>query len=68
MVLKNKSNPFYIKLSLILLMLSLIALIIFIGQDIIIPLAFAILIAVLLLPLNNFLERKGVSRVPAKHL
>lgn len=63
MVLKNKSNPFYIKLSLILLMLSLIALIIFIGQDIIIPLAFAILIAVLLLPLNNFLERKGVSRV-----
>lgn len=65
MVLKNKSNPFYIKLSLILLMLSLIALIIFIGQDIIIPLAFAILIAVLLLPLNNFLERKGVSRVLA---
>lgn len=65
MVLKNKSNPFYIKLSLILLMLSLIALIIFIGQDIIIPLAFAILIAVLLLPLNNYLERKGVSRVLA---
>jgi predicted PurR-regulated permease PerM len=59
----NKSNPFYIRLTLILLMLALIGLIIFIGQDIIVPLAFAILLAVLLLPLNNYLERKGVSRV-----
>lgn len=59
----NKSNPFYIRLTLILLMLALIGLIIFIGQDIIVPLAFAILLAVLLLPLNNYLERKGISRV-----
>jgi len=44
-------------------MLALIAFIIFIGQDIIVPLAFAILLAVLLLPLNNYLEKKGVSRV-----
>jgi predicted PurR-regulated permease PerM len=59
----NKSNPFYIRLTLILLMLALIGLIIYIGQDIIVPLAFAILLAVLLLPFNNYLERKGVSRV-----
>ncbi len=59
----NKSNPFYIRLTLILLMLALIGLIIFIGQDIIVPLAFAILLAVLMLPLNNYLERKGISRV-----
>ncbi len=59
----NKSNPFYVRLTLILLMLALIGLIIFIGQDIIVPLAFAILLAVLLLPFNNYLVRKGVTRV-----
>jgi predicted PurR-regulated permease PerM len=58
-----KSNPFYVRLTLILLMLALIGLIIFVGQDIIVPLAFAILLSVLLLPFNNYLERKGVSRV-----
>ena len=61
----NKSNPFYLKLSLILLMLSLIGLIIFIGQDIIVPLAFAVLLAVLLLPANKYLEKKGIPRVIA---
>ena len=61
----SRSTPFYIKLSLILLMLSLIGFIIFIGQDIIVPLAFAILLAVLLLPFNNYLERKGMPRVLA---
>ena len=60
-----KQNPFYIKLSLILLMLSLVGFIIFIGQDIIVPLAFAILLSILLLPFTNYLERKGVSRVLA---
>ena len=62
-MLLNKSQPFYTKITLILLMLSLIGLIIFIGQDIIVPLAFAILLAVLLLPVNNYLERKGIPRV-----
>ena len=59
----NSSQPFYTKMTWILLMLSLTGLIIFIGQDIIVPLAFAILLAVLLLPVNNYLERKRVPRV-----
>ncbi|MEP7165840.1 MAG: AI-2E family transporter [Ferruginibacter sp.] len=58
-----KSQPFYSKMTLVLLMLSLIGLIIFIGQDIIVPLAFAILLAMLLLPVNNYLERKKIPRV-----
>ncbi len=61
----NKSSPFYLRFSLILLMLLLVGVIIYIGQDIIVPLAFAVLLAVLLLPVNKFLERKGFSRVMA---
>jgi predicted PurR-regulated permease PerM len=64
-MLINRSTPFYVKLSLILLMLTLIGFIVFIGQDIIVPLAFSILLAILLLPFNNYLERKGVPRVLA---
>ncbi len=45
--------------------LSIIAYTIFIAQDIIIPLAFSILLAILLLPVVNFLERKKVPRVIA---
>src|SRR6476659_8469699 len=61
----NKSSPFYLRFSLILFMLLLVGFIIYIGQDIIVPLAFAILLAVLLLPANKWLERKGMSRVIA---
>lgn len=61
----TKSSPFYLKLTLVLLMLFVIGGLIFIGQDIIIPLAFAILLAVLLLPFNTYLEKKRVPRVLA---
>jgi predicted PurR-regulated permease PerM len=61
----NKSSPFYLRFSLILFMLLLVGFTIYIGQDIIVPLAFAILLAVLLLPVNKWLERKGMSRVMA---
>src|SRR4051812_23127099 len=61
----KQSNPFYVRTTYILLMLSLIGLLLFIGQDIIVPLAFAILLSVLLLPINSFLERKKVPRVLA---
>jgi predicted PurR-regulated permease PerM len=61
----TKSSPFYLKITLVLLMLSVIGGLIFIGQDIIIPLAFSILLAVLLLPFNTYLEKKQVSRVLA---
>lgn len=57
--------PFFIRLALKLLMLSLIACIIFLGQNIIVPFAFALLLAILLLPVNVFLERKGIPRAIA---
>ena len=36
---------------------------IYVGQDIIVPIIFALLLSILLLPINNFLERKKFSRV-----
>lgn len=57
--------PFYLRLSLILLLFFLSGALVFIGQDIIAPLAFSILLAMLLLPANIFLEKRKVKRVPA---
>jgi len=62
---QQRTAPFYLRLSLTLVSLSIIAYTIFIAQDIIIPLAFSILLAILLLPVVNFLERKKVPRVIA---
>ncbi|MEJ7587466.1 MAG: AI-2E family transporter [Ferruginibacter sp.] len=64
-MIRSKSAPFYQRLSLTLLSLTIIGFVIFIGQDIIVPLAFAILLSILLLPVTNFLERKKVPRVLA---
>ncbi|MDO9376445.1 MAG: AI-2E family transporter [Bacteroidota bacterium] len=60
--------PFYQRLSLTLLGLVIIAFTIYVGQDILVPLAFAILFSILLLPVADFLERKGVGRVIANIL
>lgn len=57
--------PFYQRLSLTLLALVIIAFTIYVGQDILVPLAFAILFSILLLPIADFLERKGIGRVIA---
>ncbi|MEO6231359.1 MAG: AI-2E family transporter [Ferruginibacter sp.] len=62
---ETKEAPFYQRMSLTLLGLALITIAIYVGQDILIPLAFAILIAILLLPLVGFLERRGIPRVIA---
>jgi predicted PurR-regulated permease PerM len=43
---------------MILLMLGLIGLFIFLGQDLLVPLSFAFLLAILLLPAVNWLEKK----------
>ncbi|MCW3090372.1 MAG: family transporter [Ferruginibacter sp.] len=64
-MLKTRSAPFYQRLSLTLISLTLICFAVFIGQDIIVPLAFSILLAILLLPVTNFLERKKVPRALA---
>jgi predicted PurR-regulated permease PerM len=61
----NETTPFYKKASLSLLGLSLAGIIIYLGQDIIIPFAFSILLAILLLPSVNFLEKKRFPRVLA---
>lgn len=58
-------RPFYYRFSMILLMLMLVALTIYFGRDIIIPFAFASLLAVLLIPINTYLERRKVSRPTA---
>ena len=61
----DKNSPYYIKLGFKFLVLFFIGYFINIAQNILVPFAFAILLAVLLLPVNNFLERKKISRVPA---
>ena len=58
-------RPFYFRFSLILLMLTIIALALYFGRDIIIPFAFATLLAVLLIPINTYLEKRNVPRPTA---
>jgi AI-2 transport protein TqsA len=53
---------FYARFALILHAVFLIVFFLYIGREIIIPLFFSFLIAVLLLPLESFLERKKVPR------
>lgn len=64
-MIKLKPSPFHLRLPLALITLTLIGFIIQIGADIIVPLAFAVLLGVLLLPIVSFLERKKVSRALA---
>jgi len=62
---ENQTSPFYLKFALILLSIVLLGGLIYIGSDILMPLFFAIVLAILLLPLNNWLVRKGIPKVPA---
>ena len=57
-----KKPPFLITLYLVLFCLLAIGFLIWIGQDIIVPIAFSTLLAILLLPLTNFFEKK-IGRV-----
>jgi predicted PurR-regulated permease PerM len=61
----NQTLPFYVKFSLNLLTIILIGGLIFIGQDILMPLFFAIVLAILLLPVNNRLVKWGIPKVPS---
>jgi predicted PurR-regulated permease PerM len=56
-------RPFYQQLSQTLVAIALITLAIYLGQDIIVPLAMAILLAVLLRPLDAWMTRRGVPKV-----
>ncbi|XZF15984.1 AI-2E family transporter [Chitinophagaceae bacterium MMS25-I14] len=59
---EKKTYPFYIKSTAVLLSLILFIFILYILQDILVPFAFAGLIAILLNPLNNRIERTGLPR------
>ncbi len=57
--------PVYTKLAQIILGLIGFFFILYIGQDILIPVSFALIIAILLNPIVEFLMRKGVHRILA---
>ncbi|MFT3705101.1 MAG: AI-2E family transporter [Agriterribacter sp.] len=57
--------PYYVKLSQIVLGLVAFFFVMYVGQDIIVPLVFAVIIAILLNPAVNFLVTKRWNRVLA---
>ncbi len=54
--------PFYVKLSHTLISITLLMLLLYLGQHILVPVAFATLLSVLLMGFCNFLERHGMRR------
>ncbi len=63
MVEFSKQSPFLNKLALVLFCIIALGYIIYVGQDVIIPIALAVALAILLLPMNAFLEFKKIPRV-----
>ncbi len=61
----TKKLPTYAKLSLITMGLLAFFYILYIGQDILVPLIFATIIAILLNPVVNFLCKKGMNKLVA---
>lgn len=61
----NQTPAWYTKLTTILLGLSLAVLILYVGRDVLIPLAYAALVSVLLHPVTLFLEKHRVPRLLA---
>jgi predicted PurR-regulated permease PerM len=57
--------PFYAKLSSNLITIVLLGLLIYLGQDILMPICFAIVLAFLLLPITSWLTRIGLPEVVA---
>jgi predicted PurR-regulated permease PerM len=61
-MLFSKDQPFYIRLFFKLSLIVLIGFIVYTEKVVLVPLYFSVLVAVLLLPLNNWLEKKGLHR------
>lgn len=57
--------PFYIKMSQIILGVIAFFYVLYIGQDIIVPLVFSVILAILMNPMVNFLHRKKMNRTLA---
>lgn len=62
-MLKPAPLPFYMKLSQITIGLIAFTYVMYIGQEIILPFIFALIIAILLNPFVGFLQRKGMNHV-----
>jgi predicted PurR-regulated permease PerM len=58
MEINYKQLPFYIQFTIKLIMITLLGLMLIFGSSLLVPLAFSILLSILLLPLTNFLEKK----------
>lgn len=65
MIEKNTPLPLSVRLSQIIVGIIAVFFILYIGQEIILPLLFALIIAILINPFVNFLERKRFNRVVA---
>src|SRR6478735_8301797 len=65
MDLSNIKVPTYLKLAQITIGLIGFFYIVYVGQDILIPFTFAVIIGILLNPVVNFLVKKGINRVVA---
>jgi predicted PurR-regulated permease PerM len=57
--------PYYLKIAQVLLALVAVFFILYVGQNIIVPLLFSLLLAILLNPIVNFLTRKKFNKVIA---
>lgn len=63
MIKIKQTFPFYIRITIILFCLSLIICILYVTQNILIPLVFAIIIAIVLHPVVNFITRLKINRI-----
>jgi predicted PurR-regulated permease PerM len=61
----NENVPFYLKISIILIGVVAFFFTIYIAQNIILPLVFAVLVSILLNPMVNFMVRHRVNRIVA---
>lgn len=59
----NQKQPFYIKITLLLVGLYAFVILLILGKDIFIPLIYATICAILLNPLVNYLTKKKLNRV-----
>jgi predicted PurR-regulated permease PerM len=65
MTIPSEKHPFYQRLCLNLITVTLFGTLLYIGQDILLPLFFSMLLAALLLPAVNFLKRKKLGHALA---
>lgn len=54
----NQTYPFYLKLSCILISIVILGFLAIIGEQILIPMVLGLLIAILLMPLSRFMEKR----------